>query len=300
MSMTRICVTVREQLLGNMPFLLKLVDEIVEVVEMTNINDRQLTTSGKFYGEVDDERIGEVAEFHAVETVSIAEDEGEDATGLPVINKWTVVEPKTDDNRGVLVLLPGRQIPTSMMEKIFEHMKLSGTLGVVFEPHRLSWYPPPFGPNDQAAALAGLEGAVAEVNKCINKVQMAFCIPREKVALFGYSAGAVLAIQMAALSAKPFCAVASLGGAILDPGVLPPAKHKTPVLLRHSEDDDCFKWAERYLPMKHALLEKGYDVYTSTRGRGGHGVNQQDVEICGNFLGARLGYPSSLSHLMVG
>lgn len=209
-----------------------------------------------------------------------------------MINRWIVTEPK-GRRKGCIIGLPGRNIPADMMEKFCYHMQLPNTLSVCIEPHGLEWYPQPNGANDQADAVDGLQAAVKVLNSRISKIQRAFRLRRRQIALVGFSAGSVMAIQMAAHSEQPFAAIASLAGAILQPEKMPKAPNQTPILLRHAIDDDCFTWDERYLPMKNSLLEKGYNLYVSEKQSGGHGVGIEDARTIGRFVGTHLGYKGS-------
>jgi predicted esterase len=169
-------------------------------------------------------------------------------------------------------------------------MELYHTLRVCLEPDSYEWYPAPNGVNDQTSALRGMKYAVKDLNGAIKKIQHMWNLPRKKIALAGYSAGGVMALQMCSRSYHPFAGIASVSGAILDPASLKPAKHDTPILIRHNIDDDCFKWEERYLPMKEALQEKNYNVSLVEGQEGGHGLSRYDAELAGNFLAPLLGY----------
>lgn len=206
-----------------------------------------------------------------------------------MINKWLITEPK-GKRKGCVIALPGRAVPGEMMDKFANHFGLSDSMIVVLEPDMLRWYPQPNGPADQVDAVAGLAEAVRVVNQKIGTIQRAFHLKRRQIVVAGYSAGAVLALQLLAASHQPFAAVVSFGGAILEPDKMPKAPTQTPVLLRHAIDDDCFKWDERYLPMKQALIENDYNLFVSEKPDGGHGIYRQDATAIGRFCAPHLGY----------
>lgn len=206
-----------------------------------------------------------------------------------MISKWHVVEPQ-GNRRGCIVALPGRGVPANFMEKFCHFMGLHDSLVIVLEPDGLRWYPAPNGPDDQVAAVEGLERAVTEINRRLSIIQRGWHLRRSKIALVGFSAGSVMALQVLAASRKPFAACVSFAGAILEPERMPKATTKTPVLLRHAVDDDCFNWEERYLPMKKALIEKDYNVYVSEKPYGGHGIEVHDAQVIGRWLAPFLGY----------
>lgn len=207
-----------------------------------------------------------------------------------MINKWIVVEPTSTPRKGCIIALPGRGISGKCMVDFCEAMRLDNTLVVAFEPHLYRWYPQPNGAHDQDAAIKGLADAVPVLASRIRKVQRCFRLKKRQIALLGYSAGSVMAIQAVASSADRFAAAVSLAGAILEPDQLPKAPNQTPVLLRHAINDDCFKWEERYLPMKKALQKQGYNLNVSEKDDGGHGVDSSDLRVCRKFFGMHLGY----------
>jgi phospholipase/carboxylesterase len=206
-----------------------------------------------------------------------------------MISKWIINEP-IGKRKGCIVALPGRGTPAETMERFVCHMDLPNTLVICLEPSNLRWYPQPNGPNDQREAVAGMERATDFLNKRLSKIQRAFRLRRQQIALVGYSAGSVMALNMCVNSNQPFAAVASMAGAILEPEHMPVANNQTPILLRHAIDDDCFKWDERYIPMKQSLLRGGYNVYVSEKNYGGHGISTEDAGTFGRFLAPFLGY----------
>lgn len=191
---------------------------------------------------------------------------------------------------GCVLVLPGRGIPGTLMEKFMFHTGLWRSLQVVLEPHNLEWYPAPNGPEDQEAAIWGLSHARKILEYEIERIEKGWGFKKKDMIILGFSAGAVMAIQMLAHSDKPYAGILSLAGAILDPADLPKAKYKTPVLLQHNMDDDCFKWDERYLPMLKSLTKKGYNVTTNERPEGGHTLTGYDVDLTREFVSKQFGY----------
>lgn len=195
-----------------------------------------------------------------------------------------LVRESKEECLGMAVLLPGRGQPSvDMMARYDRYAKLDQFKLVAVEPIE-EWYPAPKGANDQIEATWGLKLSVPEFNDFMEQLAQETGIPRLKTALVGFSAGAVMAIQAAAWSEKPYAAVVVHNGAILDPLDLPEAKHATPFLVLHNENDDCFSWDERYLPMKIAFVDKKYDVTCFEEEIGGHYIAPEDVELAGEWL----------------
>ena len=188
------------------------------------------------------------------------------------------------------VLLPGRGQPAVDLLARYDAAPLPRTYLIAAEPFE-EWYPIPKGSDDQDAAVYGLRLSIQELDEFISELQEEFGLERSQIALVGFSAGGVMAIQTAAYSQEPFGAVVVHAGAILEPDELPPAKHNTPFLLIHSEDDDCFFWEERYLPMKKALMDQGYEIYTSEGPVGGHRIFSEDILEGAEFIRTHLEEP---------
>jgi predicted esterase len=147
----------------------------------------------------------------------------------------------------------------------------------------------PNGANDQDDALIGQRYARKLINRVVRKIENGTGIPRERMILAGFSAGAVMAIQVAACSEKPFAGVICHSGAILNPDALPRCRcQDTDFLLTHCVDDVIFEWYERYLPMKNALKEKGYTVWTVEEWEGYHSITDRQLLRTKSFIEAVL------------
>jgi len=185
---------------------------------------------------------------------------------------------------GLVVLLPGRGQPAKdMLARYHRFSTLNQFVLVAIEPID-EWYPAPKGAGDQMDAVWGLKLSVPQMDKFIAELEEEFEVDRSNVILSGFSAGAVMAIQLAAFTNIPFNSVIAHNGAILEPNELPKSKHPTKYLVLHNENDDCFSWEERYLPMKNALVERGYDLEVIENEVGGHFIAPEDVEEAGLWI----------------
>jgi len=208
------------------------------------------------------------------------------------IRRWLVKPPLTlSSRRGAVIVLPGRGIPAPILFRFCREMELRRTLFAAIEPFRLAWYPQPNGSNDQKDACSGLAEAVELVEQELDKFLVWQDLKKEETVLLGFSAGAVLALQIAIRSAERWCACVSLAGAILEPDKVPAAKSDTPIILQHNADDDCFKWFERYLPMRQALEGNGYNVTRLERPFGNHTLYINDAVNVSKLIAPSLGYP---------
>jgi len=195
-----------------------------------------------------------------------------------------IVREPEGDCLGMVVLLPGRGQPAKdILARYHRFSTLNQFTLVAIEPMD-EWYPAPKGAEDQMEAVWGLKLSVPQMDEFIAELEEEFEVDRSNVILGGFSAGAVMAIQLAALTDNPFNAVIAHNGAILEPDELPESRHPTKYLVIHNENDDCFSWEERYLPMKNALLEQGYDLEVIEGEVGGHFIAPEDVEDAGFWI----------------
>jgi phospholipase/carboxylesterase len=184
---------------------------------------------------------------------------------------------------GIVILLPGRAQPASDMIHKYLNAELEHMTLIAIEPSE-EWYPIPKGAEDQEEAIKGLKESVPMLENFLNEIEQEYQIGRDKFVLAGFSAGGVMAIQVATHAERPYGAVICHNGAILEPKELPDAKHPTPFVVFHSKNDDCFSWEERYLPMKNSLIEKNYTVDFFEGEDGGHYFTIEDIDEAGEWI----------------
>lgn len=208
-----------------------------------------------------------------------------------MIREWLIYEPKDGPVRHCIVALAGRGNTASYMAQIANDLQLPNTLVVAMRPHGYAWYPMPINSFDQDDAVRGLPLAVKAVDKRIKSIRSSWRLKNKDICLLGFSAGSVVSIQLAALTSDPFAGVVSLAGAVLEPHRLPKSDgRETAFMLQHNEDDSCFDWFERYLPMRDGLINKGYNVWTLEKPWGNHQVMARDIVSISNHIGPLFGY----------
>ena len=154
----------------------------------------------------------------------------------------------------------------------------------------IEWYPQPYSATEQRAAVAGLETARDYVETIILSTMNQFDLPRDKIALTGFSAGAVMSLYSTTHSNQDLAGVVVHAGASLESNKIPQCKNNTDILLTHGKKDYCFDWYERYVPMKNALLKKGYSTFVVEDPEAQHRVSHDDMIFSAKFLAPRLGY----------
>jgi predicted esterase len=154
----------------------------------------------------------------------------------------------------------------------------------------IEWYPQPHSATEQSSAVNGLKAAHDYVEKIITSAMEEFEIPRNKIALTGFSAGAVMSLFATTHSSQDLAGVVVHSGACLETKKIPQCKNNTDILLTHGNKDYCFDWYERYVPMKNGLLQKGYGTFAMEDPDNTHTVSHDDMIISAKFLAPRLGY----------
>jgi predicted esterase len=199
--------------------------------------------------------------------------------------KWIVLNRDKNPNTCILCL-PGRYGHAAELCRLFyRELELKDHLIVGITPVDRSWYPMPNGIYDQDEAILGLEPAKKLLEWAVSYIENNLNVPRGNIILAGHSAGAVMAIWLAAHSETAFKGVLSFSGAILDPYMLPACQHPTTnFLLTHCRDDMIFEWYERYVPMKLALKEMGYSVWTVEEALGSHGITDKQQRLAKVFI----------------
>jgi len=194
--------------------------------------------------------------------------------------------------KGCVVLLPGRFGSAAHLMQLYQAAELHETIFVGVEPE-VEWYPAPNGVGDQTDAVAGMKKSRKALLQHISCVEKHCDLSSRQIALVGFSAGAVMAIQCALRSNKEFAGIVAHSGAILQPRKTPTPRFPTmPFLLIHNRQDDCFNWHERYLPMKKALSRRGHTVQAVEKNdpASAHALTYEDVVMSAIFLAPRLGY----------
>ena len=110
----------------------------------------------------------------------------------------------------------------------------------------------------------------------------------DRVALLGFSQGAILSLDALADGRWPVAAVVAASGRLVTP-VGPKAAVSTPVLILHGERDEVIAAAEAGRA-KRALETAGFEVEAHVYPGLGHSVSPRGVETAGRFLARRLAH----------
>ena len=150
----------------------------------------------------------------------------------------------------------------------------------------IEWYSRPNGVNDQQASIESLK---LTVQSLATKIKNYF--PYTKPAFAGFSAGAVVALELSFQMEVDFVIVNS--GAILNFGHNKDiSDSKTKYYIHHDIRDQVFTWQERCLPMLDYLKYNDIEVILDSNGL--HSLSDKAIEyflnrIClGNLLSTPL------------
>ena len=113
----------------------------------------------------------------------------------------------------------------------------------------------------------------------------------DRVALFGFSQGAILSLDALVDGRWPVAAVVAASGRLATP-VGPKPASATPVLILHGERDDVIPAAEAERA-RRALEGAGFAVDAQVYPGLGHGVSPEGLQAAGALLAKSLTHPSS-------
>ena len=188
------------------------------------------------------------------------------------------------ENKYSLIFLPGRGgkarhfISEYLTEEYCSNCNVFG-----IQPDE-EWYPIPNGASDQEQAVHGLRATCNKLYSFLKEIKKDIQFEFERTIVIGFSAGGVLALELATFHNINFLSLICHNCAILQPEKLPACSIESSILLFHSQDDDCFEWDERYLPMRSALKKQGYKLTTVEKPLGGHRISKNDTLLSHSFI----------------
>lgn len=188
-----------------------------------------------------------------------------------------------EDSDRLVLLLTGRCQPASHFLSLYSDSSLDCNY-VAIQPMDGEWYPIPNGAKDQKSAVIGIRNNLPDLHKTVKKIISDLGISKDKTSLVGFSAGGVMALELNAHNREPFHSIVIHAGAILRTNKFPESKNRTPILLIHNRDDDCFEWEERFIPMCQCLRNKRYNFSIATGYEGKHEISVADIEVATQFL----------------
>lgn len=183
-----------------------------------------------------------------------------------------------DKNDYLVILLPGRGgHGANIVGNYHSYCVMPNTVYVGITPTNYEWYPQPYSPWNQEEAVRGIPRSRKLLKLIIENLHKQLQVPPSKTVIGGFSAGGVMALDYLAHSSNEYLLGVCHNGAILDTDNLQNCTNETPLLVFHNQDDFCFDWHERYLPMKYALEARNYNTCFVERHSGGHAITRNSL-----------------------
>lgn len=159
-------------------------------------------------------------------------------------------------------------------------------------PFGFQWFPIPWiDGSSEEESRQGLWQASQDLDAFLTGLMVDEDLMPEQIALFGFSQGTMMALQVAPRREDAVAAVVAFSGRLLEPELLgDEAQSFPPILLVHGDADEVVP--VQSLPQAaEGLQAAGFEeVYAHIMRGTGHGIAQDGLEIALAFLRERLGY----------
>jgi phospholipase/carboxylesterase len=157
-------------------------------------------------------------------------------------------------------------------------------------PFGRQWFPIPWlDGSSEAAAAAGLAAAAGDLDAFLDGVLAAEGLAPDRLFLFGFSQGAMMALHVAPRRPAPVGGIVACSGRLLAPERLATeAVAKPPVLLLHGDEDAMVPF-EEMAKAGRALDAAGFEVHAHVMRGTGHGIAPDGLGAALAFLKGRIG-----------
>lgn len=210
--------------------------------------------------------------------------------------------PASGDTRSIVVFLHGYGANGAdllgLADPLSEH--LPDTLFVAPDapescagsPFGFQWFPIPWvdGSSEEEAAR-GMMAASDDINAFLDALMVDEDVLPEQVALFGFSQGTMMSLQVAPRREDPVAGIVAFSGRLLNPEALEDeVVSKMPIMLVHGDQDEMVP--VQSLPQAAEALEKAgfQDVYAHIMKGTGHGIAPDGLGVALAFLRDKLGF----------
>ena len=130
---------------------------------------------------------------------------------------------------------------------------------------------------------AGIDGPIGSIEDYIKKIKIAYNIKNEKIFLFGFSQGAMMALHYGLREVEKYAGILAFSGSLVSPSRLGEIKNKTPILLVHGKMDEVVPFDEMQ-KASEKLKEFDLNVETFTIQTLGHGIDNSGIEMAIKFM----------------
>ncbi len=157
-------------------------------------------------------------------------------------------------------------------------------------PMGYQWFPLPWlDGSDPAEAEAGFQRAARDLDSYLDEVLAAEGIGPERLVLFAFSQGTMMALHVGLRRPEPVAAIVGFSGRLMWPETLEDeVRSRPPVLLVHGDQDEMVPPAS--LPEAARTLQAaGLDVFAHVMKGTGHGIAPDGLSVALAFVRERLG-----------
>lgn len=156
-------------------------------------------------------------------------------------------------------------------------------------PFGYQWFPIPWiDGSSEAAAQASMATSLDALGSYVEGVLEAEGLSEDRVALFGFSQGTMMALQLAPRWPSPFAGVVGFSGRLLAPERLAAETvSRPPVLLVHGDADEVVPFSDMGRAGQ-ALTAAGFETYAHRMAGTGHGIAPDGLSVALAFLRDRL------------
>ena len=133
--------------------------------------------------------------------------------------------------------------------------------------------------------LSGLRAVEASVAEALRETSAYYALPTQRIALFGFSQGGMVALQAACHAERAWLAAVGVATRFVEPQDLPAraSSQTTPLLMIHGEQDDIVPF-QQGLKTASMLREKGYNLVWLARAGLGHAIDQTALQSACDFF----------------
>ena len=156
-------------------------------------------------------------------------------------------------------------------------------------PFGFQWFPIPWlDGSSEAAAAKGMAQAQADLNAWLDSVLDEEGLTHAQLALFGFSQGTMMALELAPRRPEALAGVVGFSGRIMAPECLAgEVVSKPPVLLLHGDSDDVVP-PQSLREAAEALTGAGFETYAHVMKNTGHGIDPEGLSVALAFLREKL------------
>ncbi|MGB5559410.1 MAG: alpha/beta fold hydrolase [Paracoccaceae bacterium] len=160
----------------------------------------------------------------------------------------------------------------------------------VGNPMGYQWFPIPWidGSSEEEARIS-MQSAVRDLDAYLDAVLAEEGLPPDRMILFGFSQGTMMALHVAPRRALPVAGIVGFSGRLLEPEHLADeVVSRPPVLLIHGDQDEVVP-PESLPDAGNALSAAGFEVFAHVMKGAGHGIAPDGLSVALAFMRDKLG-----------